>query len=342
MRLSRLLTNVILVFATILMCLLCAEWGLRLGSNVYPSFYPAKKGWVGEYENRPSTTFVTDPQTGWRMHPNVSFVWTIGKEDQTYTSNSQGFRSGSNFDKNDRRVKFAFVGDSFTFGTGVANNESFPELLARDSPHRTSWNFAMPGFGVDQMWLSSRYQALPLKPDLLVVGLVNVDFDRSQVPYRRLEGFAKPTFKLVGGELTPRIGPERPNPIMRYLDEYSRVWSMWQHALDWVGIHYGLGDFWTLNEAIISALREDCRRAGVPVLFLYIPVKGFQSFSALQAYMHRTRAEYIDLTEQRPAPPNSIYLKYDGHLNAEGHRYVANLIEAWIKTHPPLTVRARH
>jgi hypothetical protein len=346
MRLSpnnwRLFTNLVLVCATILICLIGGEWGLRLGRNLYPSFYPAKKGWVGQFQNRPSTTFVTDPETGWRMQPNHSFVWLIGRETQTYRSNSQGFRSSSDFNKSDKRAKFAFVGDSFTFGTGVADDEAFPELVARKSPDRTSWNFGMPGFGVDQVWLSARYQALRLKPDLLVVGLVNADFERSQVPYRRLEGFGKPTFKLVRGELTQRISQERPNAIMQYLDESSRLWSMWETVLRWVGLHFGRGEYWTLNQAIISALREDCRQAGVPVLFVYIPIKGFKPFPALQAYMHRTGAEYIDLTEQRPIPPASIYLKYDGHLSAEGHRYVANLIETWINTHPPLTLRAHH
>jgi hypothetical protein len=336
----RLFTNLGLVCATILFCLISAEWGLRLGRNLYPSFYPVKMGWVGQFQNRPSMTFVTDPETGWRMRPNNSFAWDIGKEEQTYRSNSQGFRSSSDFDKDDQRAKFAFVGDSFTFGTGVANNETFPALLETASHGRVSWNFGMPGFGVDQVWLSARHQALPLKPDLLVVSLVNADFERSQVPYRRLEGFAKPTFNLVAGRLTERIAERPPNALMGYLDEYSRLWAMWQRALRWVGLHYGAGEYWTLNQAIIEALREDCRQASVPVLFVYIPIKGLQPFPALQTYMRRTGAEYIDLTEQRPIPPTSIYLKYDSHLSAEGHRYVADLIENWLKAHPPLTVRA--
>jgi hypothetical protein len=335
-------SNLLLVCATLLLSVICAEWGLRLARRQFPSSYPSKMGWVGQFQNRPSTTFVTDPETGWRMRPNASFVWTISREEQIYRANSQGFRSSSDFDKGDQRAKFAFVGDSFTFGTGVANDETFPELLAKESRDRTSWNFGMPGFGVDQVWLSARYQALPRKPDLLVVGLVDADFERSQGPYRRLEGFAKPTFKLVGGQLVQRINEEPPNAIMYYLDEYSRLWSMWQRVLRWVGLHFSRGEYWALNQAIISSLREECRRAGVPVLFVYIPVKGFKTFPALQAYMHGTGAQYIDLTEQRPVPPVSIYLKYDGHLSAEGHRYVAHLIETWVKTHPPLTVRAHH
>jgi hypothetical protein len=336
----RLLTNLGLVCATLLICVVCAEWGLWLGRDLYPSFYPIRMGWVGQFQNRPSTTFVTDSETGWRMRPNNSFTWVIGREEQIYQSNSQGFRSSADFSESDQRAKFAFVGDSFTFGTGVTVDETFPVLLEKGSRDRISWNFGMPGFGVDQVWQSARRQALPLKPDLLVVGLVNIDFERSQMPFRRLEGFGKPTFKLVGGRLTQRMTEQPPNALLRYLDEDSRAWSMRRRVMQWVGFHLGWGEFWTLNEAIIAAIREDCRQAGIPVLFVYIPAKGFQPFPALQAYLRRSGAEYIDLTEQRPVPPASIYLKYDGHLSAEGHRYVADLIENWLKTHPPVTVQA--
>jgi hypothetical protein len=337
-----LFTNIGLICATILVCLISGEWGLWLARPIYPWSFPTKMGWVGQFRNRPSRTFVTDPETGWRMRPNNSFDWIIGREEQTYRSNSQGFRSSRDFDKNDPRTKLAFVGDSYTFGTGVADDETFPALLERSSADRTSWNFGMPGFGVDQVWMSARHQALPLKPDVLVVGLVNADFERSQVPFRRLEGFAKPTFKLVDGRLIERTTERAPNFVMQYLDDHSRLWSMWQRTLRWVGVNYSAGEYWTLNQAIIAAVREDCRQAGVPVLFVYIPIKGLHPFPALQAYMRRTAADYIDLTEQRPEPPRSVYLKYDGHLSAEGHRYVANLIETWLKAHPTLTARVHH
>jgi len=273
------------------------------------------------------------------MWPNHSFRWAADDQTHVYSSNSQGFRSTYDYDAGDRRFKIAFVGDSFTFGTGVAQDETFPAFVQQGVPDRISWNFAMPGFGVDQVWLSARHQALPLKPDLLVVGLVNADFERSQEPFRLLEGFSKPTFKLVHGRLTLRTTEAPPNAFMRYLDERSRLWALWIRAERWVGIHFSYGEYWTLNEAIIDALREDCKEAGVPVLFVYIPIKGMQPFQALSRYMRRTGADYIDLTEQRPVPPRSIYLPHDMHLSVEGCRYVAGLIEQWLNAHPPTSMQ---
>jgi hypothetical protein len=323
------LINVALFCAVMLACFFGAEYLLRNKLR----FYPVQMGWVGQFQNRHSDRFIPDAQTGWHMRPNESFMWAMDGPAKLYRSNAQGFRSGAEFDPRDRRFKIAFVGDSFTYGTGVSEEEAYPGVVSAAARNRVSWNFGMPGFGVDQMWLSTRYQALPLKPDLLIVGLINVDFERSQAAFRRFEGFAKPTFRLVGSRLVQRTTESAPNFIMQYLDERSRVWSMWIGAKRWFGLQYGYGEYWTLNQAIIAAIREDCRKAGVPVLFAYIPAKGMKPFPSLRAYMERTGAAYIDLTEQRPVPPPSIYLRHDSHLSVEGHRYVGNLIDSWIKSH---------
>jgi hypothetical protein len=96
-----------------------------------------------------------------------------------------------------------------------------------------------------------------------------------------------------------------------------------------------MGNYFLLNQTILGNLLEDCNRNSVPVLFVYIPTKEFQPFPALAGYMRRAGANYIDLTEIRPALPPSIYLRQDGHLSSEGHRYVAGLIDSWVRSHMP-------
>lgn len=69
----------------------------------------------------------------------------------TYQSNSQGFRSSREFDENFDGRRIAFLGDSFTFGWGVEENETFAALLESKLEHTRSYNFGIRGFGVDQM-----------------------------------------------------------------------------------------------------------------------------------------------------------------------------------------------
>ena len=81
---------------------------------------------------------------------------------------------------------------------------------------------AMPGFGLDQMWMSVRHQALPLKPRLVIVAFIDEDLDRSLTAYRQWEGFNKPTFELEGGILRPQNAHDRPTGLIRYLERILR------------------------------------------------------------------------------------------------------------------------
>ena len=76
-----------------------------------------------------------------------SFTWTFNNETHTYTANAQGFRSTTDFHAGDPRLKLAFVGDSFTFGAGVSDDEPFPARLGADSRDRAAWNSECPALG---------------------------------------------------------------------------------------------------------------------------------------------------------------------------------------------------
>jgi hypothetical protein len=321
--------NIVLILVSVLVTIGIAEALMR---RAYAG-RPFSLGYVGQYANRPSRNFITDELTGWRMRPLHEFTWITENITHSYRSNSLGFRSNADFNPSDSRKKIVLVGDSYTFGAGVDFKDTFGDVLEHKAPGRVVYNLGMPGFGVDQVWMSVRHQALSLHPDLIVAGIVDADFERSLVPFRVAEGFNKPTFKLVDGQLVQRTSEQPPSSLERFLDGYSSIWALFRRAPKFVGRKYPIGGYYKLNQAIIAALREDCNRHSVPVLFVYIPTSEFQAFPALSGYMHKTGANYIDLTEMRPVPPHSIYLPLDGHLSAEGHRYVADQIDGWIRNH---------
>jgi hypothetical protein len=330
-RFSGLRWNLLLLSVSVLFTISVAEVLMR---RVYTGT-PFSYGWVGQYPNRPSRNFITDELTGWRMRPAHEFAWLRENETHTYRSNSQGFRADAEFNPSDSRKKIVLVGDSYTFGTGVAYEDTFGAVLQRKSKETVVYNLGMPGFGVDQVWMSVRHQAMNLRPDLIVAGIVDADFERSLIPYRNAEGFNKPTFKLEKGQLVQRAHEHSPPFVQNFLEHHSSIWAVYRRAPKWLGRRYPFGEYYLLNQAIIDAIRSDCQRQSVPVLFVYIPTSEFNSFPALSAYMRRSGANYIDLTEMRPVPPRSIYLRHDGHLSVEGHRYVANLIDGWVRNHMP-------
>jgi hypothetical protein len=321
--------NLVLLLVSVLFSIGIAEVGMR---RLYAG-RPFTPGRVGEFKNRSGKNFVVDDQTGWKMRPNHEFVWIAEGKPHTYRSNAQGFRADAEFSASDPRKRIVLVGDSYTFGAAADFQDTFGAVLQGKSPDRVVYNLGMPGFGVDQVWMSVRHQALGLRPDLIVVGVVDADFDRSHEPYRAAEGFNKPTFKLVGGQLIQRTQEQAPGAIPQFLNAHSSIWAVARRVPKWLGRNYPVGNYYLLNQAILAAIREDCRQNETPVLFVYIPTSEFRPFPALSGYMRQTGANYVDLTELKPTPPHSIYLQKDGHLSPEGHRFVADLIDTWIRSH---------
>ena len=305
---------------------------LEAGLWTFGLLRPFPRYAVGEGNPRESRNFAFDPDTGWRMRPNVEFRW--GKE--TYRANSQGFRAEDEFDPDDPRFKIVFVGDSFTWGTGAEYPETFPSLIDERLPSAAVFNLAEPGFGVDQMYLSAKTQALELNPQLLVVAICDADLKRSQTAFREApERREKPAFKLVDGKLEPKTVADRFGPVMTMLEHHSRVWMGLRYAMRAVGYAYPVGEWWTLNEALLDEIQALGREHDIPVLFVYVPTVAWRPFPTMRQYMERTGASYISLRDGNVADPPALYRTKDGHFNTEGHLYAADKLLRWIEANFP-------
>ncbi len=320
----------LLLLATASACLALAEIVL----SFFPLFEPLPRSFVGEQENLPHEVFAPDPATGWRMRPSLHHLRDTGEFQVTYASNAQGFRSARDFDPAEVRGKIAVTGDSFTFGQGVELEETWGGLVEAGLPDAVVYNLAMPGFGIDQMWVSVRTQALPLRPDLVIVAFIADDFSRSQTAYRPDMGMSKPLFQLVDGRVAERAAGDRPPAPARFIERHSRLLAGLRHASRLVAYRFPLGEWWGLNAAILGAIRSDCREAGVPVLFVYLPARGARAFPTLASEMRRVGAPFLDLGQPSEAPAG-IHFEVDGHLNRDGHRWVSDAVLGWIRESLP-------
>jgi len=282
--------------------------------------------YVGEHENRPSENFVPDPRTGWRMRPSHAFEWEVEGTRILYRSDADGFRTASEGAPPEGERRLVVAGDSFAWGTGVPYEATFGARLAEALGGWTLLNLAMPGYGLDQVWLSLRHYGLPTRPDLAVVAIYPEDFERSRTAFRVKEGFNKPTFKLEDGALALRTAEDRPGAAVRWLESRSRLFTAWKGLVRRAGRVVPLGEWWTLNEAILDAIRADGEAAGVPVLFVHVPPKEWRRFPTLSRYMERAGALYVDPASARSDPPDGTYYEIDSHLSPEGHRLFAEWI----------------
>ena len=135
-------------------------------------------------------------ELGWQLTPGWSGTHHHYDYDVVYDIDASGLRLDPQAQKTGSRV--AALGDSFTFGLGVANDETFVARLNTMSDGRLHYlNLGVPGYSTDQEWLLLKKTGKAIKPDivLLVVYLANDLFDNSR-PFPLQADHAKPYFRL--------------------------------------------------------------------------------------------------------------------------------------------------
>ncbi len=112
----------------------------------------------------------------------------ISAWDDTFTANALGYRTGPP-PKPSGTFRVVFVGDSWTFGMGIKEQESFPrqfQALAKDlgaSPGHPveAWTLALPGYNTLNEIAALEYFYPRLAPDAVVLAPCSNDMDTSGV-----------------------------------------------------------------------------------------------------------------------------------------------------------------
>ncbi len=151
---------------------------------------------------------LVDPVLGWTLKPNNA--------SDDHTTLAHGIRS--NFGETDLRTgSILAVGDSFTEGWEVDDEESWPAFLEKRLA-RPVVNGGVGGYGTDQIVLRAE-QLLPIvKPKVLIVGILEFDIFRAGHSHF---GAPKPYFTVENGEL--RYHPPAPLEVRRRDGFFARA-----------------------------------------------------------------------------------------------------------------------
>ena len=152
--------SVLRAMASILLALLLAETGLRLGGVRFEgSFY------------------TSDWYTGWRLRPNAQ-GWETTEQTQYVRINSQGRNDRARpLAKRNDVLRIAVLGDSQTAAIGVAPDDTSCAVLERSLraypaaiPRTVEvFNFGVPGFNTAQMDLLLRHEVWNYSPDVILL-----------------------------------------------------------------------------------------------------------------------------------------------------------------------------
>ncbi len=137
--------------------------------------------------------------------------------------NADGFRSNDNnfsFDK----YSILTVGDSFTFGSQVNNNETWPSCLERKLKLSVS-NAGVAGYGVAQSVRRAKYDVKNKKFDVVILGiLLGEDYERDKYVFRW--GFPRPALAEKNGKVYFEKVPPKYSVGTKYMSNRSELMNL--------------------------------------------------------------------------------------------------------------------
>lgn len=317
---KRVALNLLLFLFAILFGLALAEIGTRVFSVVL---------------HRPPIV-MRDAYLGWSLVPNLQKI-VVG-------SSSGGGSYHLSTDSEGRRITYprersipessplvVFLGDSFTNGVTVDDEETFAWRLAERFPQYHFVNLGVLGYGTDQelvrleRFLESKPRA-PLSD--VVVLLTETDFRDTQRSYDPILGRSKPSFRVTESGL--ERGNYRPS-VLDFLMDYSRlVWLVnSKMAAIWAPPPLPMSQGYGLVEACLEAMRTLAASKGVRLhVFAYRrPVNSEVDMAYWNQFLGRSKA--VEITDSFRGDDRLI--GYDGgHWSPAGNARAADVIAKFL------------
>jgi hypothetical protein len=292
-----------------------------------------------------------DRELGWINIPNVNIDDMYGPGIYLKT-NGQAFRSDYDFSEKvpEGRVRLVCSGDSFTFGYGVDNDNTWCAQLTRFDSRLETVNMGQGGYGIDQAYLWYKRDARAIKHDLQVFAFVTDDFRR--INRDNMFGYDKPVLKLKEAGLTLENVPvPRRSFMVPYITRNIGAFSELR-IVELIGRLRPAKEekkperdrSYDISLSVFDELAKLNNERGSKLLVVYLPSE--EDFSGktdalradLRIQLDKRGIHYLNLVDEvRGLPPNLLekvfipkgslaYFMSEGHYTNEGNRYVAGLI----------------
>lgn len=304
------------------------------------------------------------PRIGYTFMPSVKsrVPWETGG--YLVSTNAAGFRSDFDYVSERTPGKFRAIvfGDSQSAGDGCTNRSRYSDVLAQAVPELEVYNYALPGTGTDQHYLTY-LDCANVEHDLVIIGLhvENIGSCAHRFrPFRDDKGkeviYAKPYFSIEGDNLVPHHIPVPKAPMtMDTISPEDQPHVNW--GVPFAGIRnvvkkLGMRDLmqkitkfqpvpgydrpdsaqWVLLRKILETW---IRGSETPVLLLLVPMWPFVEQSS-DPTNYQTRFRELaddtgcflhdplpDLWKYGEQERREFRFKVDSHLTPQGHQAIA-------------------
>jgi signal peptidase I len=197
------------------------------------------------------TTFYDyDAVLGWKNQPSTQRANLNPEYQTTSTVGPQGFR-GSPFvpkAKPAHQKRILVLGDSYTWGEGVNDDETYSYLLEEYMPNET-WvlNAGVDGYGTDQEYLFLKEVGYQFQPDIVILAICPNDFENNTLNVSTNQLSRKPRFDIIDGELVLRDIPAKRKGMGLLFDRTTRSFKHHSHFYHLLKKAYGI---WRYRHAV--------------------------------------------------------------------------------------------
>jgi hypothetical protein len=299
--------------------------------------------WTGQYA-------IYHPTRGWTLKPDIKELPVFSNK--ILNSNSKGLRGKAEYqyERSAGKQRMVVLGDSFTFGEEVSDDETYSHDLQASLPGTEVLNLGVQGYGHDQMLMYLKEEGVKYHPDLVVLGFAYLDI------YRNIETFfayAKPRFELAkdGLQLTnvPVPTPERILTEESYRPKSLDLMVILREKLRW-NLGKNEVEAREVSRRLLDQIVATTRSIGATPVFVYLPV--YEEIQPLpkSAYLLTAssppvedREKYLnDLCEERGVPCLFLRSRFHeevqkgakfnaaGHWNAQAHNVAAQEIKDFL------------
>ena len=272
-----------------------------------------------------------DPEVYWKLRPNqTGYLWLGNGSLKSVEAriNNLGLR-GPDVDVDaHRRIRLLALGDSYTFGVGVGDAETFCAVLERTlGPQRVEViNAGVPGYGIFQAERTLRRLATQLHPDVVILTIPTGDVLRQ--PFATAE------------EERRYLESERTRLRFRGV---SKLATWVYRKVYYLGMRFGWGGktvpnearadgdaaferLWSSDQARLAAIEDLSRRFGARLVVMVWPqaAEGTRNDVVTDGVRALAGSGVLALTSLETVlsrlPPEQLVIPGDGHPAAPAHR----------------------
>jgi len=315
--------------------------------------YTWRRNWVHRHQTSGVKIYykfdIYDPSKGWILKPNLRDMKAF--DDKVLNTNSKGFRGKRDFPyiKNKENLRILILGDSFTFGEGVSDDETYSHYLQESLPNTEVINLGVHGYGHDQMLILLKEEGVKYEPDIVILGFLPRDMPRNLLKFR---DFAKPRFVLKRDKLTLTGTPvPRPEDILQWDWTSPKIFDLFSIMRYKVRVKLGLykKEMLDITTAILMDMIGVIESIHAIPILVYLPAgREIYMYPAViqdEAYMFSTcqlngKAKCFSTRSsfaEKIAKGETFNLI--GHWGPEGHRTVAEAIKHYLVDDEHITVQ---